>query len=89
MKDSVLIVQRRTPVNLDVFRILSPGKATGADQNVLRLTNLKSLNVDTSWYFQYRSTQNPDLGASFPQLLEICEEIAIAADEVQRGAQGK
>jgi hypothetical protein len=33
--------------------------------------------VDTSWYFRYRSTQNPDLGAKFPQLLNIVNQTAI------------
>jgi hypothetical protein len=42
-----------------------------------RLTNLQTLTVDTSWYFRYRSTQNPDLGAKFPQLLNIVEQTAI------------
>src|SRR6202795_1192411 len=42
-----------------------------------RLTNLQTLTVDTSWYFRYRSTQNPDLGAQFPQLLNIVKQPAI------------
>jgi hypothetical protein len=42
-----------------------------------RLTNLQTLTVDTSWYFRYRSTQNPDLGAKFPQLLNIVKLPAI------------
>ena len=42
-----------------------------------RLTNLQTLTVDTSWYFRYRSTQNPDLGARFPQLLNIVNQPAI------------
>src|SRR5438270_9300016 len=54
------------PVNLDQFRTLPSSKATGARQ-IGRLTNLQSLDVDTSWYVRYRSTQNPDLGAHFPQ----------------------
>jgi hypothetical protein len=33
--------------------------------------------VDTSWYFRYRSTQNPDLGATFPQLINIVKQPAI------------
>ena len=49
-------------VNLDEFRTLPSSKAKGAKQ-VGRLTNLQSLNVDTSWYVRYRSTKNPDLGA--------------------------
>ena len=43
----------------------------------MRITNLQALNVDTSWYFRYRSTTNPDLGAQFPQLLEITNQPAI------------
>ena len=31
-----------------------------------RLTNLKQLSVDTSWWTRYRSTTNPDFGATFP-----------------------
>ncbi|PYI95008.1 MAG: hypothetical protein DMF00_16765 [Verrucomicrobia bacterium] len=31
-----------------------------------RLTNLKQLTVDTSWWTRYRSTTNPDFGATFP-----------------------
>jgi len=54
------------PVNLDAFRTLPSSKATGANKNIGRLTNLQTLTVDTSWYFRYRSTQNPDLGATFP-----------------------
>ncbi|MBV8818228.1 MAG: hypothetical protein JO022_07705 [Acidobacteriaceae bacterium] len=39
------------------------------------------MNVDTSWYFRYRSTQNPDLGAQFPQLLTITNEPAIPIND--------
>jgi Ferritin-like domain len=64
------------PVNLDEFRKLPSSQATGARQ-VGRLTNLKSLDVDTSWYVRYRSTKNPDLGARFPQAVTIKREPAI------------
>jgi hypothetical protein len=64
------------PVDLNEFRTLPSSKASGAKQEG-RLTNLKSLNVDTSWYVRYRSTQNPDLGAHFPQAVEIRHEPAI------------
>jgi hypothetical protein len=37
--------------------------------------------VDTSWYFRYRSTQNPDLGATFPQLLNITNQPAIPLND--------
>src|SRR6266853_6982737 len=58
------------------FETLQPTKATGALGGG-RLTNLQKLTVDTSWYFRYRSTQNPDLGAKFPQLINIVNQPAI------------
>jgi hypothetical protein len=58
------------PVNLNRFRTLPGSKASGAQQNVKRLTNLKKLTVDTSWYTRYRSsTKNPDFGDTFPQAI--------------------
>jgi hypothetical protein len=68
------------PVNLDRFRTLPSSKATGAKQ-IGRLTNLLSLNVDTSWYVRYRSEENPDLGAKFPQAVTITDEPAIPLDD--------
>src|ERR1700761_4894520 len=59
------------PVSFEAFQTIPPSKATGANQNRMRITNLQVLNVDTSWYFRYRSTKNPDLGSQFPQLLNI------------------
>ena len=56
------------PVNLDQFRTLEGSKATGAQQ-IGRLTNLFQLTVDTSWWTRYRSDQNPDFGATFPQAI--------------------
>src|SRR5436190_21887015 len=52
-------------VSLDAFRTLPSGQATGAQQ-IGRLTNLTQLTVDTSWWTRYRSTTNPDFGATFP-----------------------
>ncbi len=54
-----------------------PGSTAMGSANKGRLTNLKTLNVDTSWYFRYRSRTNPDLGASFPQLINIQNQPAI------------
>jgi hypothetical protein len=54
------------PVNLDKFRNLPSSAAPGA-QKIGRLTNLMQLSVDTSWWTRYRSKENPDLGATFPQ----------------------
>ncbi len=63
-------------VSLDRFRTLEGSSATGAGKHK-RLTNLKALNVDTSWYVRYRSGQNPDLGATFPQAVTIRNQPAI------------
>jgi hypothetical protein len=68
------------PVNLDAFRTLPSSKATGARQ-VGRLTNLQSLDVDTSWYTRYRSGLNPDFGVTFPQAVAIRNEPAIPLDD--------
>ncbi len=69
--NAYLISKGEAPADLDAFRNLPSSKATGSDQTIGRLTNLQSVNVSTSWYFRYRSTQNPDLGATFPELLNI------------------
>ena len=54
------------PINFDRFRTLPSSAAPGA-LKVGRLTNLMQLSVDTSWWTRYRSKENPDLGATFPQ----------------------
>ena len=54
------------PVNLDRFRTLHGSTATGAVPGKLRLTNLMSLKVDTSWWTRYRDdSHNPDLDPNF------------------------
>jgi len=53
------------PVDLSQFAILPPSQVTGVPQKG-RLTNLKQLTIDTSWWTRYRSAAtNPDLGATF------------------------
>ena len=64
------------PVNFDEFRTLQGSTATGA-QDIGRLTNLMHHNVDTSWYVRYRSSTNPDFGATFPQALKLNNATAI------------
>jgi hypothetical protein len=64
------------PIDFKQFETLQLPKVAGALGGG-RLTNLQTLTVDTSWYFRYRSTQNPDLGARFPQLLNIVNQPAI------------
>jgi len=58
------------PVDFTQFETL-PGSIAHGSSGKPRLTNLMSLNVDTSWYVRYRSTQNPDLGATFPQAITL------------------
>ena len=55
-------------MDFDRFRTLPSSQADGA-QEIGRLTNLMQLKIDTSWYTRYRSTTNPDFGATFPQAL--------------------
>jgi hypothetical protein len=64
------------PVNFDEFRTLNGSTATGSS-GIGRLTNLMHLHVDTSWYVRYRSTTNPDLGATFPQAITLNNVSAI------------
>jgi hypothetical protein len=58
-------------VSLEPFRRLPSSQATGSNKTAKRLTNLMNLTVDTSWYFRYRSAQNPDFGAMFPQIVDL------------------
>ena len=74
--NAYLMAHGEDQVNLDEFRTLPSSQADGA-LNKGRLTNLMALNVDTSWYTRYRSTSNPDFGASFAQLLKITNQPAI------------
>src|SRR5438270_4122983 len=52
-------------VNLTRFANLPPSQVSFVPQTG-RLTNLTKLSVDTSWWTRYRSTTNPDFGATFP-----------------------
>jgi hypothetical protein len=52
-------------VDLRQFANLAPSQVSFVPQTG-RLTNLKQLTVDTSWWTRYRSTTNPDFGATFP-----------------------
>ena len=74
--NAYLISKGAEPVDLDAFRTLPSSQATGA-KNVGRLTNLMKLNVDLSWYTRYRSTKNPDFGATFKGPFTIENQPAI------------
>jgi hypothetical protein len=79
--NAYLVSKGAPPVNLEPFRTLKGSQATGADKGRRWLTNLKELNVDTSWYLRYRSTENPDFGASFGQAVTINDQPAIPLND--------
>jgi hypothetical protein len=68
------------PVDLTPFKRLPGSTATGSS-GTQRLTNLMNLNVDTSWYTRYRSSTNPDFGATFPQAITIQNRTAIPRND--------
>lgn len=74
--NAYLLSKSAEPVDLDAFRTLPSSEASGAQQ-IGRLTNLMSLTVDTSWFTRYRSAQNPDFGATFPQAIDLVNLTAI------------
>jgi hypothetical protein len=74
--NAYLISKGEAPVDLDAFRTLPSSQASGAQQ-IGRLTNIMDLTVDTSWYTRYRSTDNPDLGGTFPQAIDLVNLPAI------------
>src|SRR5882672_8628715 len=52
-------------IDLSEFATLPPSQVSGVPQNG-RLTNLKQLTVDTTWWTRYRSASaNPDFGGTF------------------------
>jgi hypothetical protein len=63
--NNYLISKGAKPIDLSEFAILPPSEVSGVPQNG-RLTNLKQLMVETTWWTRYRSaTANPDLGGKF------------------------
>ncbi len=74
-------------VHLRQFATLPPSQVSFVPQTG-RLTNLKQLTVDTSWWTRYRSTTNPDFGATFPNAvpsLDIGLHTAIPRNDNELG----
>jgi hypothetical protein len=67
--NAYLVSKGAPQVSLEEFRNLPGSTALGASSRFI--TNLTNLNVDTSWFVRYRSTTNPDLGATFPQAITL------------------
>jgi hypothetical protein len=79
--NAYLVSKGAQPVSLERFRTLEGSQATGADRSKRRLTNLKTNNVDTSWYLRYRSMANPDFGATFGQPVSIKNQPVIPLND--------
>ena len=77
--NAYLVSRGAKPVDFSEFETL-PGSTAKGSSGKLRITNLMNLNVDTSWYVRYRSTTNPDFGASFPQAITLENVTAIPRD---------
>jgi hypothetical protein len=79
--NAYLASQGAQPVSLERFRTLQGSQATGAHRSRRRITNLKTNNVDTSWYLRYRSMANPDFGATFGQAVTINNQPVIPLND--------
>jgi hypothetical protein len=80
--NAYLMSKGQPPVSLEPFRRLPPSPATGGG-TAARLTNLMSLNVDTSYYLRYRAESNPDFGAKFGQAVTINNQPAIPVSDTE------
>ncbi len=77
-----LMSKGQRPVSLERFRTLLPSPAIGGGSKK-RLTNLQSLNVDTSYYLRYRAETNPDFGATFGQAVTIKNQPVIPVSDTE------
>jgi hypothetical protein len=62
------------PVDLTPFRTLAPPPGDSAPA---RITNLRHLTIDTSFWNRYVSPGNPDFGATFGQVVNIVNRPAV------------
>jgi hypothetical protein len=68
--NAYLISKGAPPVDFSAYKTL-PGSTAMGSTGKLRLTNLMNLNVDTSWFIRYRSSTNPNFGATYPQAITL------------------
>jgi hypothetical protein len=64
------------PVDFDRFRTLR-GSWSAMAQKIGRLTNLKHLDIDTTWYVRYRQVEDPDFQCSSLKAIRIVNRQAI------------
>jgi hypothetical protein len=63
--NNYLMSKGAPPIDLSHFAVLPPSRVSGVPQHG-RLTNLKQLTIDTTWWTRYRSaTANPDFRGKF------------------------
>jgi hypothetical protein len=62
------------PVNLNQFRTLAPPPG---DTAPARITNLRNLTIDTSFWNRYVSSGNPDFGDTFSPIVSIVHRPAV------------
>ena len=84
--NSYLQAKGHRPVSLEAFRRLPSSQATGSNKTARRLTNLMNLTVDTSWFLRYRSPENPDFGATFPQIVSLVNVPGIPNSDLPAGS---
>ncbi|MBV8431096.1 MAG: ferritin-like domain-containing protein [Solirubrobacterales bacterium] len=80
--NAYLMSKGQEPVSLERFRRILPSPATGGGSKK-RITNLKALNVDTSYYLRYRAETNPDFGAMFGQAVTIKNQPVIPVSDME------
>ncbi|MBV9418040.1 MAG: hypothetical protein JO363_23860 [Solirubrobacterales bacterium] len=80
--NAYLMSKGQRPVDLSPFLTLAPSPATGGGSQKT-LTNLQSLNVDTSYYLRYRAETNPDFGATFGQAVTIKNQPVIPVSDTE------
>ena len=78
--NAFLVAAGKTPINLDPFRTLPSVDVDGA-KNIGRLTNLRNLTVDTSYYNRYRKAGNSDFGDTFDQIVTINNQPTVPTSE--------
>jgi hypothetical protein len=73
-----------SPIDFSAFAVLPPSQVTRIQRDG-RLTNLKQLTVETSWWTRYRNaTANPDLGGTFENAVPDLAKRAASGDSLER-----
>lgn len=82
--NAFLVAHGAPAVNLDPYRTIFSPPVRGLAP-IGRLTNLRALNVDTSFFNRYRGRGNPDFGDVFPQAANIAAQPTIPTSDRDSG----